>query len=107
MFIGRSIETKLVRNGKVIGKLFDNPSYDFNYQFVMDIKPTKLFKVRSSTLKNLKTVDILYLHFLFKGDALVTTCGYNTMDRSKFTYVCLKVNFSNFFKYRKIYIFHK
>ena len=37
--------TALVRNGTAIQRLFDNPNYDFNYQFAIDIEPTKLYKV--------------------------------------------------------------
>jgi hypothetical protein len=33
---GRAVKTTLVRDGVIIRELFDNPSYDFNYQFLMD-----------------------------------------------------------------------
>jgi hypothetical protein len=42
---GRAIKTTLVRNGAAIKELFDNPTYDFNYQFLTDIEPVKLYKV--------------------------------------------------------------
>ena len=42
---GRAIKTTLVRNGTAIKELFDNPTYDFNYQFLTDIEPVKLYKV--------------------------------------------------------------
>ena len=32
---GRSIKTSLVRNGMVIQELLENPTYDFNYQFLI------------------------------------------------------------------------
>ena len=44
---GRSVRTKLVRNNEVVKYLFDNPKYDFNYQFNNDIEPIKLNKVRN------------------------------------------------------------
>ncbi len=34
-----------MRNGVQIKKLFDNPNYNFDYQFQMDIEPTKVFPV--------------------------------------------------------------
>ena len=43
---GRSVRTKLVKDNKVVKYLFDNPKYDFNYQFNNDIEPIKLNKVR-------------------------------------------------------------
>jgi hypothetical protein len=43
---GRSVKTTLVRNGVAIQELFDNPTYDFNYQFIMDIEPVKILKVK-------------------------------------------------------------
>ena len=42
---GRAIKTSLVRNGTVIRDLLANPTYDFNYQFIMDIEPVKIYKV--------------------------------------------------------------
>ena len=42
---GRSVKTTLVRNGTSIQELFNNPTYDFNYQFLIDIEPVKLLKV--------------------------------------------------------------
>ena len=42
---GRAIKTTLIRNGIAINELFDNPTYDFNYQFLNDIEPVKLLKV--------------------------------------------------------------
>ena len=42
---GRAVKTTLVRNGVAIKELFENPNYDFNYQFIMDIEPTKLYGV--------------------------------------------------------------
>ena len=62
---GRAVKTTLVRNDVAKQELFDNPNYDFNYQFIIDIEPTKLYK----------------------GDALITQCGYKTMDRGDFTFV--------------------
>lgn len=43
--VGTAVRTNLVRDGKVIKHLFDNPNYDFNYQFLLDIEPTKIKKV--------------------------------------------------------------
>ena len=34
---GRSVKTSLVRKDKVIGHIFDNPKYDFNFQYKVDI----------------------------------------------------------------------
>ena len=42
---GRSVKTTLVRKDNAIQELFDNPTYDFNYQFLIDIEPVKLQKV--------------------------------------------------------------
>ena len=42
---GRSVKTKLVRNNEIVMDLFDNPKYDFNYQFNIEVKPLKLKKV--------------------------------------------------------------
>ena len=43
--LATSITTSLVRNGIEIKKLFDNPNYNFNYQMIMDIEPTKVYPV--------------------------------------------------------------
>ena len=42
---GRAVRTSLARNGTIIKDLLVNPTYDFNYQFIMDIEPVKLYKV--------------------------------------------------------------
>jgi len=34
-----------VRNNEVVKYLLDNPRYDFNYQFNVDIEPMTLYKV--------------------------------------------------------------
>lgn len=62
---GRSVKTSLVRNDEIIKILFDNPNYDFNYQYIIDIEPTKVLK----------------------GDVLINECKFNTQDRDNFTYV--------------------
>jgi len=50
---GRSVKTSLVRNSTIIQELLDNPTYDFNYQFLTDIQPVKVMKVIFFTsLKN-------------------------------------------------------
>jgi len=81
---GRSVKITLVRNGVEIQELFANPTYDFNYQFLMDIEPVKILKV----------TNIFYtFHYSFKyylqGDALITTCSYDSNNRENFTYVSL------------------
>ena len=48
---GRSVKTTLVRDGLIIHELFDNPNYDFNYQFLMDIEPVKLLPVSLMDLR--------------------------------------------------------
>lgn len=45
--VGTSVRTAHVRNDKIISYLFDNPNYDFNYQYLLDIKPTKIMKVNT------------------------------------------------------------
>ena len=45
---GVSVKTTLVRNDVAIQELFDNPTYDFNYQFITDIEPVKLYQVQES-----------------------------------------------------------
>jgi dopamine beta-monooxygenase len=62
---GRAVRTSLIRNNTLIEYLFDEPNYDSNYQFIQEIKPTKLYK----------------------GDVLITSCTYNTMDRTNMTFV--------------------
>ncbi len=49
-YAGRSVKTSLVRNNIEIKDLFQNEKYDFNYQFIIDIEPTKLFKVIKNNL---------------------------------------------------------
>jgi hypothetical protein len=61
---GRSVRTRLVRNNHVVKYLFNNPKYDFNYQFNIEIEPIKLQK----------------------GDVLVTDCTYESKDRNVVTY---------------------
>ena len=43
--LGKKVTTSLVRDGVQIKKLFDNPNYNFDYQFIMDIEPTKFYPV--------------------------------------------------------------
>ena len=61
---GRSVKTTLVQNGIATRELFENPNYDFNYQYHIDIEPIKLNR----------------------GDALITQCRFETNDRSNFTF---------------------
>ncbi len=42
---GISVKTTLVRNDIAIKNIFDNPTYDNNYQFFIDIEPVKLKRV--------------------------------------------------------------
>lgn len=42
---GQALRTSLIRDGKVIKYLFDDPHYDFNYQSNIYIQPTLLKKV--------------------------------------------------------------
>ena len=48
--LGKSVKTSLVRNNKVIKNLVSNPNYDFNYQYIFDIEPTKIEKVKFGCL---------------------------------------------------------
>ena len=61
---GRSVKTTLVQNNIATRELFNNPNYDFNYQFTIEIEPI----------------------ILRKGDALITECRYQTNDRDNFTF---------------------
>jgi dopamine beta-monooxygenase len=71
--VGKSVRTYVVRDGQIVKNLVDNPNYDFNYQFAIDIEPYKLQK----------------------GDSLYTECVYSTKNRKKYTSVsqfnCLRV----------------
>ena len=42
---GHSLKTKLIRNNEVVGYVFNDPAYDFNYQSQIDIQPIKIKKV--------------------------------------------------------------
>jgi hypothetical protein len=42
---GISVKTTLIRNDIAIKNIFDNPSYDNNYQSFIDIEPVKLKQV--------------------------------------------------------------
>lgn len=66
---GRSVKTLLVRNDEIIDSLIENPNYDFNYQYSIDIEPTKLHK----------------------GDILITECIYETKNRLNMTTVILSI----------------
>ncbi|CAF1034776.1 unnamed protein product [Rotaria sordida] len=57
---GKSVWTKLIRKDTAVQYLFNAESYNFNYQFLNNLpKPIKLYR----------------------GDAFVTQCVYNTMNR--------------------------
>jgi hypothetical protein len=43
--IGRAVKTKLIRNNQIIKNIYDNPKYDFNYQFNIEVEPFKIYKV--------------------------------------------------------------
>ena len=44
---GKSVWTKIIRNGKAIDYLFNAESFDFNYQFENRLsKPIQLFQVK-------------------------------------------------------------
>lgn len=43
--IGTRVTTNLVRNDTLLGPLFDDINYDFNYQYTQEIPPTKLYPV--------------------------------------------------------------
>jgi hypothetical protein len=43
--LGISVRTSLVRKDKIIKNLLYNPNYDFNYQYLFEIEPTKVEKV--------------------------------------------------------------
>jgi len=61
---GKSVWTKLIRNNTAVQYLFNGESYNFNYQFENRLpKPIKLYK----------------------GDAFVTRCIYNTMNKNEIT----------------------
>jgi hypothetical protein len=62
---GRAVKTSLIRNNTLIDYLFDQPNYDSSYQTIQEIQPTKLYR----------------------GDVLITSCTYNSMDRTKMTFV--------------------
>ncbi|CAF0955087.1 unnamed protein product [Adineta ricciae] len=61
---GRTVWTKIIRNGTAVDYLFNGDAYDFNYQFENRLpKPVKLYP----------------------GDELATRCVYNTMDKNQTT----------------------
>jgi hypothetical protein len=43
---GKKIKTQLIRDGKVISEIFNNPKYNPDYQYNIDIKPTKIYRVK-------------------------------------------------------------
>ena len=43
---GISVKTTLVRDGKEIRNIFNDPTYNFEYQNGIDIEPLKIMKVR-------------------------------------------------------------
>lgn len=57
MLKGRAVRTKLVRENKVVKYLFENPKYDFNYQFNVEIEPEIL-----RTVKRLENFYLKLLH---------------------------------------------
>ena len=42
---GHALKTKLIRNNEVVGYVFNDPAYDFNYQSQNDVQPIKIKKV--------------------------------------------------------------
>jgi hypothetical protein len=42
---GVSVRLSLIRDGKLVARLFENENYDSKYQHVMDIEPFKVSKV--------------------------------------------------------------
>ncbi|RNA26714.1 DBH monooxygenase -like protein [Brachionus plicatilis] len=61
---GQALRTHLIRDGKEVKYLFDDPHYDFNYQSNIYIQPT----------------------LLKKGDAMVLDCFYSTKNKNTFTF---------------------
>ncbi len=72
-----------MRNGVQIKKLFDNPNYNFDYQFQMDIEPTKVFPVCLIISFYFKKI----MNYFLKGDAFITSCKFSSLGRKKFTTV--------------------
>lgn len=61
---GRDVHTKLIRNNKDLGYVFHNKYYNYNSQNQYLIDPPIVLK---------------------KGDSLITTCKWSTMDRDYLT----------------------
>lgn len=69
--------------------LYDNPKYDFNYQFAIDLDPIKLYKVKTKLYywkKYIYSINLFVL-LVLQGDSLIIECRYNTMDRTDMTFV--------------------
>ena len=83
---GRGIETKIVRNNKIIGFLSKNKHFNYSFQRGYDMNPpinlTKVFSL-FDLVKKMYTI----IQIVFKVDSLITECTYTTSEKKKFTFV--------------------
>ena len=86
---GVSVKLSIIRDGKLIARLFENENFDSRFQHAIDIKPVKIVKVSKILTDFL--IEALNLFINNKGDSLLLECEYDTEDRSSFTLVCLNV----------------
>ena len=83
---GREVETKIVRNNKIIGILSKNKYFNYTFQRGYDLSPTiNLTKV--FTFFDEYIIVVFNHSNCFKVDSLITQCTYRTYEKKQFTFV--------------------